>query len=240
MTPQSQKHGIATHVRAGLLAISLACVVTVVLASPMALRAASAEPSALAVAVIDAYGPPEALPQPMSRLRTLARATAPAPAERAVNRAPLIMEISSSTFQLSVRDPSSGEHGPTIRVALGSPGTATPTGKFQLERVILSPSWQPGVMAKKTGAQPEPASLSTPMGAVKIPFASNGVIAVHGGGDDRALGKPISAGCVRATDADLLRVVAWLDGRDALNTARQTSNGEIHRTFQRPIELVVR
>lgn len=240
MTPQSQKHGITTYVRAGLVVIALACVVTVVSASPMALRAASAEPSVLAA--VDAYGQPEALPQPTRPLPAAGagRITTSVATDRAPELAPLIMEISSSTFQLSVRDPSSGEHGPTIRVALGSPGTATPTGKFPLERVILSPSWRPGVMAKKTGAQAEPASLSTPMGAVKIPFASNGVIAVHGGGDKRALGKPISAGCVRATDADLLRVVAWLDGRNALNTARQTSNGEIHRTFQRPIELVVR
>ena len=90
------------------------------------------------------------------------------------------------------------------------------------------------------GAEPEPASLETPMGAVKIPFAMNGVIALHGGGDRKALGKPISAGCVRATDADLLRVIAWLDERDALADARALNSGEIHRRFQRPVELVVR
>ncbi|MCP4035517.1 MAG: L,D-transpeptidase, partial [bacterium] len=128
----------------------------------------------------------------------------------------LVMEIESKTFQLTVRDARDGGRGPTIRVALGSPGQATPTGRFPLERVILSPAWRPGVMAKRTGAQPEPASLETPMGAAKIPFAAGGVIALHGGGDKRALGKPISAGCVRATDSDLLRVIAWLDERDAL------------------------
>ncbi|MBW2389815.1 MAG: L,D-transpeptidase [Deltaproteobacteria bacterium] len=78
------------------------------------------------------------------------------------------------------------------------------------------------------------------LGAVKIPFAADGVIALHGGGDRRVLGKPISAGCVRATDADLLRVVAWLDRRDALAAARRAQNGEFHRRFRRPIELVVR
>lgn len=152
----------------------------------------------------------------------------------------LVMVIESKTFQLSVRDARDGVRGPTIRVALGSPAQATPRGRFPLERVILSPAWRPGVMATKTGAQPEPPSLDTPMGAVKIPFAAGGVIALHGGGDRRALGKPISAGCVRATDADLLRVVAWLDERNALTTATEMQGGEVHRRFQRPIELVVR
>jgi hypothetical protein len=152
----------------------------------------------------------------------------------------LLMVIESSTFQLSVLDSRSGERSPTIRVALGSPESATPTGRFPLERIILSPSWRPGVVAKRAGAEPEPASLDTPMGAVKIPFAARGVIALHGGGDQRALGKPISAGCVRATDADLLRVVAWLDGRNALASATRVQNGEYHRRFRRSIELVVR
>lgn len=154
--------------------------------------------------------------------------------------AALIMEIESSTFELSVRDARTGERGPTIRVTLGSPATATPTGRFPLEKIILSPSWRPGTTARRTGAVPEPASLDTPMGAVKIPFAEDGVISLHGGGDERALGKPISAGCVRATDADLLRVVAWLDSRDALSAAREAPNGEIHRRFQRRVELIVR
>lgn len=152
----------------------------------------------------------------------------------------LVILVETSTFRLSVRDLRSGERGPTIRVALGSPRQATPTGRFPLERIILSPAWRPGVMASHAGAEPEPASLATPMGAVKIPFAADGAIALHGGGDRRSLGKSISAGCVRATDADLLRVVAWLDGRDALMSAREIANGEIHRRFRRPIELVVR
>jgi lipoprotein-anchoring transpeptidase ErfK/SrfK len=152
----------------------------------------------------------------------------------------LIMEIESSTFELSVRDSRSGERGPTIRVILGSPATATPIGRFPLEKIILNPSWRPGTTARQTGAVPEPASLHTPMGVVKIPFAEDGAISLHGGGDERALGKPISAGCVRATDADLLRVVAWLDSRDALSAARDAQNGEIHRYFRRSIELIVR
>ena len=152
----------------------------------------------------------------------------------------IVIEIETSTFEMRVRDERDGEFGPTIRVALGSPGQSTPTGAFPLERIILSPSWRPGGTAKLTGAEAESASLNTPMGAVKIPFALNGAIAVHGGGDERVLGKRISAGCVRATDADLLRLIAWLDGRDALSAATELQNGEIHREFRRSIQIVVR
>ena len=155
-------------------------------------------------------------------------------------QAALVMEIELSTFRLSVRDAHSGERGPTIRVALGSPAQPTPIGRFPLDRIILSPSWRTGRVAERSGAVAQPASLHTPMGAVKIPFAADGVIALHGGSDRRVLGKPISAGCVRATDSDLLRIVAWLDRRDALASARQVRNGEIHRRFRRTIELVVR
>lgn len=156
------------------------------------------------------------------------------------DQAALVMEIESSTFQLSVRDARSGERGPTIRVALGSPAQPTPLGRFPLDRIILSPAWRPGPVAERWGAVAQPASLHTPMGAVKIPFAADGVIALHGGSDRRVLGKPISAGCVRAADSDLLRIVAWLDSRDALASARQARNGEIHRRFRRTIELIVR
>jgi len=152
----------------------------------------------------------------------------------------LRLVLETSTFSLSVRDPSDRVIGPTIAVALGSPATATPTGRFPLERIILSPSWHPGAAGKQSGAESEQASLTTPMGAVKIPFAEGGAIALHGGGDARILGKPISAGCVRATDADLLRVVAWLDRHDALLPETESQDGEIHRRFQRPVELIVR
>jgi hypothetical protein len=159
-------------------------------------------------------------------------------ADRSKDQLRLVLEI--KTFSLSVRDPSDRVIGPTIEVALGSPAMETPTGTFPLDRIILSPAWRPGAIAKRSGALSEPASIDTPMGAVKIPFANDGIIALHGGGDSRVLGKRISAGCVRATDADLLRVVAWLDRHDALLPDVENFEGELHRRFQRPVELIVR
>jgi hypothetical protein len=78
------------------------------------------------------------------------------------------------------------------------------------------------------------------MGAAKIPFAGGGSIALHGGGDPRLLGKPVSGGCVRSADGDLLRLIAWLHGQGALGSSRSREDGEVHRAFLRPARLIVR
>jgi hypothetical protein len=105
--------------------------------------------------------------------------------------------------------------------------------------VILNPSWSPGAAAREAGALPEPPSLSSPMGVAKIPFASTGAIALHGGGDPRLLGKPVSSGCVRAADADLLRLLGWLYGHGVLGPPLERADGEIERPFRRPVVVAV-
>ena len=44
---------------------------------------------------------------------------------------------------------------------------------------------------------------------------------------------------MRARDADLLRVIAWLLERDALAEPLVQPGGEVHRSFQRPVRLRV-
>ncbi len=152
----------------------------------------------------------------------------------------LLLELDREHYRVMVRDLRSGEAGPTIPVVLGSPASPTPSGSYPLSWVILRPSWHPAPDAMQAGAQPEAASLTTPMGAAKIPFAENGSVALHGGGDPRLMGKAVSAGCVRAGDGDLLRVIAWLDQRDALGAPRSRDDHEIHRPFKRPARMLVR
>ena len=152
----------------------------------------------------------------------------------------LVFEIDRAHYELVVRDLQSGEQAPILRVATGSPARATPKGEFSLHVVILNPAWTPGEDAEAAGAERRQASLDGPMGAVKIPFADQGSIALHGGGDPLLLGKPVSGGCVRASDAELLRLVAWLDRRAALAPPLVRPDGEIHRAFRRPAVLRVR
>jgi len=75
------------------------------------------------------------------------------------------------------------------------------------------------------------------MGVAKLPFAENGAIALHGGGEPGALGKPVSSGCVRAADADLLRLLAWLDLQGGLARPVSNGSGEVVRDLWRPTRL---
>jgi len=150
------------------------------------------------------------------------------------------LALDRERFTLEARDGRSGERGPVLRVVLGSPAAPTPGGRFPLHRVILNPAWHPGETARAAGAEPSAPSLDGPMGVAKLPFADGGEIALHGGGDPLLLGKPVSSGCVRASDADLLRLIAWLEERDVLGPARTTEEGEVHRPLLRPVHLLVR
>lgn len=164
----------------------------------------------------------------------------PATGVRAQDDPGLVMELDLERYELSLRDARSGESGPRVPVVLGSPANPTPRGDFPVAWVILRPSWTPGAGALEAGAQAEASSLATPMGVAKIPFAGGGAIALHGGGDPRLVGQPISGGCVRAGDADLLRAIAWLDLQGALGEPRAHEDGEVHRSLHRPTRMIVR
>lgn len=176
------------------------------------------------------------LPPLLLALLVLATAVVPA---RAADDPGLVIELDRERFEVTTRDVRSGDEGPRIRVVLGSPAHDTPSGDHPVGRVILNPAWHPSAEAIAAGAKPLPPSLDGPMGVAKIPFAETGSIALHGGGDLLLLGKPVSGGCVRARDADLLRIVAWLLERDALGPPVVENGGEVHRSFQRPVRLRV-
>jgi hypothetical protein len=181
-----------------------------------------------------------ALRNPWALFALLALCVAVVPGVHAQDDPGLVMELDREAYELRLWDERSGEPGPLISVALGSPSNPTPSGSFPVTWVILRPSWTPGAGAQAAGAEAEGSSLSTPMGVAKIPFAGGGAIALHGGGDPRLIGQPISGGCVRAGDADLLRAIAWLDLQGALGEPRERADGEVHRPLHRPTRMIVR
>lgn len=142
--------------------------------------------------------------------------------------------------ELRVTDTRSGESFGPLSVAVGSPAHPTPRGTFRVGRVVLNPAWTPGKGALAAGATRMPPSLDSPMGVAKLPFAEGGAIALHGGGDPYVLGKPVSSGCVRAADADLLRLIAWLHLRGALARAVPDGEGALQRDFRPAARLRVR
>lgn len=163
-----------------------------------------------------------------------------APALLAGSRDPgLLIEVDRSRFEVRSRDLAAGVEGPVLRVALGSPAHPTPPGDYPLYTLVQNPGWKPGPVARSRGARPVPPSESGPLGVGKLPFGG-GEIALHGGANPLLLGKPVSLGCARATDADLLRLIAWLEEREALVGRAVEVDGELHQRFRRPARVVVR
>ncbi len=152
----------------------------------------------------------------------------------------VLLELDRDAFEVRVRDLASGAEGPSLRVVLGSPAHPTPSGNFPLHVVVRNPGWSPGATARSAGALPVPPSGEGPLGVGKIPFAERGEIALHGGANPLLLGKPVSLGCARATDPDLLRLFDWLEQHRALQRPVAVAGGELHQYFRRPARVSVR
>jgi len=152
----------------------------------------------------------------------------------------LVLMLDRGRYELVAHDARDGESGPRLPVTIGSPAHPTPAGEFALRQVVLHPAWTPTPRLRRKGALAEPPSDDGPMGVAKLPFAQAGAIALHGGATPLVLGKPVSNGCVRALDEDLLALLAWLDARGALGPEQPRSGGEIGRSFRRPAVLRVR
>ena len=152
----------------------------------------------------------------------------------------LLLELDRERFEVRARDLATGAESPAFPVVLGSPTHPTPSGEYPLRVVVRNPGWTPGEIARARGARPVPPSSHGPLGVGKIPFARDGEIALHGGADPLLLGKPVSLGCARATDDDLLRLLTWLEERRALARPRSVDGGELHQHFRRPARVRVR
>jgi hypothetical protein len=152
----------------------------------------------------------------------------------------VLLELDRARYEVRVRDLASGAVGPSLRVVLGSPAHPTPTGDYPLHVVVRNPGWSPGETARSYGAHPVAPSAAGPLGVGKIPFADRGEIALHGGANPLLLGKPISLGCARATDQDLLRLFEWLEQQRALERPVAVAGGELRQYFRRPARVTVR
>jgi len=152
----------------------------------------------------------------------------------------VLLELDRGSFEVSARDLASGAEGPSLRVVLGSPAHPTPSGSYPLFVVVRNPGWSPGAIARSAGAHEIAPSADGPLGVGKIPFAERGEIALHGGANPLLLGKPVSLGCARATDEDLLKLFDWLERQRALRRPEAVAGGELRQYFRRPARVSVR
>jgi hypothetical protein len=151
----------------------------------------------------------------------------------------VLLELDRDRFQVRVRDLREDRDGPALRVVIGSPAHPTPTGNFALHQVVRNPGWKPGETARRRGARQISPTSQGPLGVAKIAFGPEGV-ALHGGARPILLGKPISLGCVRALDADMLALLEWLEGAGALGPRVPGEDGEVTQRFLRRARIVVR
>jgi len=86
-------------------------------------------------------------------------------------------------------------------VAVGAPGTPTPTGQFEVFQMVVDPVWQ----SPWTGQVFAPGANSA-LGLRWIGFAElpSGIIGFHGTPTISSIGKAASNGCVRLTNEDVL------------------------------------
>lgn len=147
-------------------------------------------------------------------------------------------ELDRETYRVHVVDLASGESGPEVPVAIGSPAHPSPRGEYRLWQVVHDPAWNPGQTARAMGARPVPASPDGPLGVAKIPIA--GEYALHGGASWLTVGKPVTLGCLRATDEAILALIDWLEGRGALTRRPEERAGERSQAFARPARFVIR
>jgi hypothetical protein len=174
----------------------------------------------------------------MRRFRAVLIALCLLPLSGASGDPGVVLDLDLARFELSARDLRVESDGPSLRVAIGSPAHPTPEGEFPVHLVVRNPRWTPGETARGRGAHERAASSDGPLGIAKISFGPEGV-ALHGGARQLLIGKPVSLGCVRALDADLETLLAWLEAAGALGPRQPAADGEIYQRFQRRARIVV-
>jgi len=169
---------------------------------------------------------------------SLALVAAPACARTTGGDPGIRFEIDRDSYRVHVVDLKSGDVGPDVRVAIGSPAHPSPSGEFRVWQVVHDPAWNPGQTAKSLGAKKVPAGPDGPLGIAKIPI--QGEYALHGGASWLAVGKPVTLGCLRATDESIRELIEWLESRGALGARSPARAGEKPQAFVRPARFVIR
>jgi len=117
---------------------------------------------------------------------------------------PLSLEASLSDRKLTLRR--DGEIIKTYDVAIGAPSFPTPTGQYNIRKMVWNPRWTPPKVAWAAGKTPKaPGTDANPMKTVKIFFQEPDYY-IHGTGAVETLGEAASHGCLRMDPSDAAEV----------------------------------
>jgi lipoprotein-anchoring transpeptidase ErfK/SrfK len=148
------------------------------------------------------------------------------PAEAAASNFSITVDLSDRMLYVNDGDEVVREY----QVAIGKPRHPTPTGSFNVRRLVWNPRWVPPDAEWAREKRPrEPGDPRNPMGRVKIFFQAPDYY-IHGTRETDSLGQAESHGCIRMRNADVIEL-----GRMVME------NGGERRTagwFQRVINRV--
>ena len=98
----------------------------------------------------------------------------------------------------------------TYAVAVGADGHATPTGTFQIRKLVWNPRWVPPKEPWARGkTAKEPGDPDNPMQTVKIFFREPDYY-IHGTPAVESLGEAASKGCLRMDPREVSDVARWV------------------------------
>lgn len=115
----------------------------------------------------------------------------------------LRLEVSITDRTLSVIE--RGEVTATHPVTVGSAEHPTPTGTYTIDWLIWNPSWNPPNSEWARNRRPQGPGWNNPMGRAKLFFQAP-TYYIHGTRTLSEIGEAASHGCIRLSNADVLKV----------------------------------
>jgi murein L,D-transpeptidase YcbB/YkuD len=153
-------------------------------------------------------------------------------------------DLSDRTLRVLGAD---GSEMKSYRITVGKDGHPTPTGSFNIRRIIWNPRWVPPNSEWARNERPrEAGDPRNPMGRAKIFFRAP-TYYIHGTNDVGSLGRAASHGCIRLRNEDVMDLARLLMEHGGATrpeswfqrvVSRVRNSEEVH--LSRPIPFVIR
>ncbi|MEW5915166.1 MAG: L,D-transpeptidase [Gemmatimonadota bacterium] len=144
------------------------------------------------------------------------RPAGPSPTVEPTQPQRLSLELNLPAFRLEVRDSLTLVRSYTV--AIGTRRYKTPTGEFEIARIVWNPWWFPPDAEWAAQDTVTPPGPKNPMGKVKLMF--NGPYYLHGTPTVSSLGHAASHGCVRMRNEDAVDLALLVQPYGGLTVAQ--------------------
>ena len=138
------------------------------------------------------------------------RAEAPPPAPAVAtphDSTHVVIRLKERRLELVTDDPAAPRE--SFPIAVGRKGHETPTGRFQVEEMVVGPEYLKIDPKDRTRVLKRfPPGPNNPLGERWIGFAHGDgwTVGMHGTPNPELLGQAVSGGCIRMRNADVIRV----------------------------------